>query len=82
METFYEVMRRQGISRRSFLKYGSLTATSLGPDGATLFFLGDQKFVVQPVDAALRALGGPRVEARPQAGRPLPWRPASSCSSR
>ena len=30
METFYEVMRRQGISRRSFLKYCSLTATSLG----------------------------------------------------
>jgi len=30
METFYEVMRRQGISRRSFLKFCSLTATSLG----------------------------------------------------
>ena len=30
METFYEVMRRKGISRRSFLKYCSLTATSLG----------------------------------------------------
>jgi len=30
METFYEVMRRQGISRRSLLKYCSLTATSLG----------------------------------------------------
>jgi len=30
METFYEVMRRQGISKRSFLKYCSLTATSLG----------------------------------------------------
>ena len=31
METFYEVMRRQGISRRrSFLKYCSLTAASLG----------------------------------------------------
>jgi NiFe hydrogenase small subunit HydA len=30
METFYDVMRRQGISRRSFLKYCSLTATSLG----------------------------------------------------
>ena len=29
-ETFYEVMRRQGISRRSFLKFCSLTATSLG----------------------------------------------------
>jgi hydrogenase small subunit len=29
-ETFYEVMRRQGISRRSFMKYCSLTATSLG----------------------------------------------------
>jgi hydrogenase small subunit len=29
-ETFYEVMRRQGISRRSFLKYCSLTAASLG----------------------------------------------------
>ncbi len=29
-ETFYEVMRRQGISRRSFLKYCSLTATALG----------------------------------------------------
>jgi hydrogenase small subunit len=30
MDTFYEVMRRHGISRRSFLKYCSLTATSLG----------------------------------------------------
>ncbi|MBI5718040.1 MAG: hydrogenase small subunit [Burkholderiales bacterium] len=30
MDTFYEIMRRQGISRRSFLKYCSLTATSLG----------------------------------------------------
>ncbi len=30
METFYEVMRRQGISRRSFVKFCSLTATSLG----------------------------------------------------
>jgi hydrogenase small subunit len=30
METFYDVMRRQGISRRSFMKYCSLTATSLG----------------------------------------------------
>jgi len=29
-ETFYEVMRRQGISRRSFLKYCSLTAAALG----------------------------------------------------
>ena len=30
METFYDVMRRKGISRRSLLKYSSLTATSLG----------------------------------------------------
>ena len=30
MESFYDVMRRQGISRRSLLKYCSLTATSLG----------------------------------------------------
>jgi hydrogenase small subunit len=30
METFYDVMRRQGITRRSFLKFCSLTATSLG----------------------------------------------------
>ncbi|GAB6080197.1 hydrogenase small subunit [Hydrogenophilus thermoluteolus] len=30
METFYEVMRRQGITRRSFLKFCSLTATALG----------------------------------------------------
>ena len=30
IETFYEVMRRKGISRRSYLKYCSLTATSLG----------------------------------------------------
>ncbi len=29
-ETFYDVMRRQGITRRSFLKFCSLTATSLG----------------------------------------------------
>lgn len=30
VETFYEVLRRQGITRRSFLKFCSLTATSLG----------------------------------------------------
>ena len=30
MESFYDVMRRQGISRRSFLKFCSLTAASLG----------------------------------------------------
>jgi hydrogenase small subunit len=30
METFYEVMHRQGISRRSFTKFCTLTATSLG----------------------------------------------------
>ncbi|BBO27180.1 MAG: hydrogenase small subunit [Pseudomonadota bacterium] len=30
LETFYEVMRRQGITRRSFLKYCSLTAAALG----------------------------------------------------
>jgi len=29
-ETFYDVMRRQGITRRSFLKYCSLTASALG----------------------------------------------------
>ena len=29
-DTFYDVMRRQGITRRSFLKFCSLTATSLG----------------------------------------------------
>ena len=28
-DSFYDVMRRQGISRRSFLKYCSLTASSL-----------------------------------------------------
>lgn len=29
-ETFYDVMRRQGITRRSFLKYCSLAAGALG----------------------------------------------------
>ncbi len=29
-ETFYDVLRRQGISRRSFVKFCSLTAASLG----------------------------------------------------
>lgn len=29
-QTYYDVMRRQGISRRSFMKFCSLTATSLG----------------------------------------------------
>ncbi|MGB0683811.1 MAG: hydrogenase small subunit [Magnetovibrionaceae bacterium] len=29
-ETFYDVIRRQGVSRRSFLKFCSLTAASLG----------------------------------------------------
>ena len=33
-ETFYDVLRRQGISRRSFLKFCSLTATSLGLDSS------------------------------------------------
>ncbi|MFN7778085.1 MAG: hydrogenase small subunit [Betaproteobacteria bacterium] len=30
IETFYDVIRRQGVTRRSFLKYCSLTAASLG----------------------------------------------------
>jgi len=30
IETYYDVMRRQGISRRSFVKFCSLTAASLG----------------------------------------------------
>ncbi len=30
IETFYEVMKRQGITRRSFMKFCSLTAASLG----------------------------------------------------
>ena len=30
IETYYSLMRRQGISRRSFLKFCSLTAASLG----------------------------------------------------
>nr|MCU0856344.1 hydrogenase small subunit [Paracoccaceae bacterium] len=30
IETFYEVMRRQGITRRSFMKYCTLTASALG----------------------------------------------------
>ena len=30
VETFYDVLRRQGITRRSFLKFCSLTAASLG----------------------------------------------------
>ena len=30
LETFYDVMRRQGITRRSFLKFCSLTAAALG----------------------------------------------------
>ena len=29
-ETFYDVMRRQGITRRSLLKFCSLTASALG----------------------------------------------------
>ena len=30
VETFYDVIRRQGITRRSFTKFCSLTAASLG----------------------------------------------------
>jgi hydrogenase small subunit len=30
METFYDVLRRQGVSRRSFMKFCSLTAAALG----------------------------------------------------
>lgn len=30
LETFYDVMRRQGITRRSFLKFCSLTTAALG----------------------------------------------------
>ncbi len=33
-ETFYEVMRRQGISRRSFLKFCGLTAAAMGLEPA------------------------------------------------
>jgi Ni,Fe-hydrogenase I small subunit len=29
-DTFYDVMRRQGITRRSFLKFCSLTAAAMG----------------------------------------------------
>ena len=29
-ETFYDVMRRHGVTRRSFLKFCSLTAAGLG----------------------------------------------------
>jgi len=29
-ETFYDVLRRQGVSRRSFIKFCSLTAAALG----------------------------------------------------
>lgn len=29
-ETFYQAMRRKGVTRRSFLKFCSLAATSLG----------------------------------------------------
>ncbi|NDH04100.1 MAG: twin-arginine translocation signal domain-containing protein, partial [Marivivens sp.] len=45
IETFYEVMRKQGITRRSFMKYCSLTASALGlgpsfvPQIALLFLL-------------------------------------------
>lgn len=34
METFYQAMRQQGVTRRSFLKFCSLTATSLGLSSA------------------------------------------------
>lgn len=34
IETFYEVIRRQGISRRSFMQFCALTAASLGLDAA------------------------------------------------
>jgi len=79
METFYEVWRPACGSGAYYCdKY---VRVAISPDGATLFFLGDQKLVVQPVDASLRALGGPRVDARPQAGRPLPWRPAAAAPS-
>ncbi|MEO0035628.1 MAG: hypothetical protein RLZZ501_1651, partial [Pseudomonadota bacterium] len=30
IETFYDVVRRKGISRRSFVRFCSLTAASLG----------------------------------------------------
>ncbi len=33
-ETFYDVLRRQGVSRRSFLKFCSLTASALGMGSA------------------------------------------------
>ena len=31
-ETFYDVMRRQGITRRSFMKFCSLTAAAMEKD--------------------------------------------------
>jgi hydrogenase small subunit len=36
IETFYDVLRRQGVTRRSFLKFCSLTATSMGLGAAAV----------------------------------------------
>ena len=36
IETFYDVLRRQGVTRRSFLKFCSLTATSMGLGSAAV----------------------------------------------
>ena len=57
-ETFYDVIRRQGITRRSFTKFCSLTAASLGlgptarrDDGACA---GDQAARAGDLDARPR----------------------------
>ena len=58
IETFYDVIRRQGITRRSFIKFCSLTATSLGlgPIGATRdrAGAGDQAAHAGDLDARAR----------------------------
>jgi hypothetical protein len=51
---------------------------AISPDGATLFFLGSQHLVVQPVSASLRTLSKAAVpEPQPAANVPLLWKPAA-----
>ena len=57
-ETQYEALRRQGVSRRSFLQFCSLTAASLGLGSA-----GAQE-IAQAIETSYTAWSAPVVRSR------------------
>lgn len=75
-ETFYEAMRRHGISRRSFLKFCAITATSLGL-APRLVGRVARALEAQPRIPVvwLHGLEGTCCTWRLWAWRPMPWCP-------